>query len=54
MGGVQCRDLGFGFVADARLHLPALVVGAVELLRDLRGARRVLGQDQLQPRIGAV
>ena len=47
-------DLRFGLQADARLHLPALVVGAVQLLGDLPRRARVLGQDQLEPRVGAV
>ena len=54
MGGVQCRDLGFGFIADAGLDVAALVVGAVQLLGDLRRAQRVVGQEQLEAGVGAV
>ena len=48
------RDLRFGLEPDPALDLAALVVDAIELLRDLRRARRILGQDQLERGVGAV
>jgi hypothetical protein len=48
------RDLRLGLEEDARLGVAALGVGGVELGGDGLGARVVLGQHELQPRVGAV
>ena len=45
--------LRLGFPHDALLDRPPLGVDALELRRDLLGARRVLGEQQLEPRVGA-
>src|SRR5207249_9343708 len=47
-------DLLLGREANLALDEPALAVGSVELIGDLRGARALLGEDQLQARVGAV
>ena len=48
------RDLLLGRKANLALDEPALAVGPVELFGDLRGAGALLGEDQLQARVGAV
>src|SRR6185312_15232012 len=50
----QRRELAFGVGEDAQLGLAPLVVGAVELGRDLMGARGVPGEQQLQAGVRAV
>ena len=47
-------DLCLGFEEHARLGVATLLVGAVELVGDLRRAHRVLGEDQLERGVGAV
>ncbi len=39
---------------DLPLRLPALAVGAVELLRDLAGAPAIAGEEELDPRVSSV
>src|SRR5439155_7448448 len=48
------RDLFLGRKANLALDEPALAVGPVELFGDLRGAGALLGEDQLQARVGAM
>ena len=47
-------DLRLGLEEDALLDVAALGVGAVELVGDRAGALGVVGEQQLEPGVGAV
>ncbi len=53
-GGVVHRADSLAGLADLRFHLLALGVLIVKLLRQLAGARRVVGEEQLDHRIGRI
>ena len=50
----QLAHLRLGLEEDPRLGVAALGVGVVELVGDRRGALGIVGEHQLEPRVGAV